>query len=301
MSDMKRDSGIPGAEESVPPPPTSLPPGSNTVISDPVIPDTDQRGRTYAVMGVELNTPEGPIRGRVRVDTGPLRLSELVTTAYELTGVRATRAEKQQEKLGRRITCGPGCAACCRQMVPLSPPEAFYVMDVVDSFDPIKQAWMLGRFDTVVKLLEEENMIGPMLDIIIGADPHRAVNKKYFAMQIACPFLVDEMCSIHDERPVACREYNVTSPAMWCIDPFANGVEKVPMPIPLSAPLSWVTSKLTGEPPALIPLVLLPRWVAEHDELRQRTWPGLELFKMFMGVAAGEGPERVETAGPTGT
>jgi Fe-S-cluster containining protein len=247
-----------------------------------------EQGRRYAVMGVELMTPTGSIKGKVRVDTGPLRLSELVTTAHELTGVLAARAHKREAMEGKQITCRAGCASCCRQMVPMSPPEAFYLMDMIDNLDPLRKAFVLGRFESVVSRCEEENMIQPMLDIILGGDdPHRTLNKKYFVLQLACPFLVDEKCSIHDDRPIACREYNVTSPALWCTDPFGYGVEKVPMPVPLSAPLSWVTAALTGEPPALIPLPLVPRWVAEHQELRERTWPGLELFKKFMDVAAG--------------
>jgi Fe-S-cluster containining protein len=255
----------------------------------PFDPAPAEKGKQFAVLGVELNTPDGPMRGKVQVDTGPMRLSELVQTAYELTGVVTSRANKKQETLGKSISCRAGCAACCRQMVPLSPPEAFYLMDMIDSLDSIKRAWLLGRFESIVAQLEAENMIQGMLDIVIGADESRTLNKKYFAMQLACPFLVDESCSIHADRPVACREYNVTSPALWCSDPFGNGVEKVPMPIPLSAPLAWLTAELVGGPPALIPLTLMPQWVAEHEELRQRTWPGLELFKKFMAVAAGEG------------
>lgn len=264
-------------------------------------PNPTEKGVHYAVMGVEINTPDGPVRGKVKVDLGPMRLSELVTTAHELTGVLATRANRKQEGLGKHITCKAGCGACCRQMVPLSPPEAFHLMDLVDSFDTLKRSWMLGRFDSVVQRLEAEEMIAPMMDIIVGADPHRAVNKKYFSLQLACPFLVDENCSIHADRPVACREYNVTSPALWCQDPFGYGVQKVPMPIPLSAPLSWLTAELTGEQPALIPLTLVPRWVAEHEELRTKTWPGLELFKKFMFVASGEGQKKEEAASETET
>lgn len=248
-----------------------------------------EKRKQFAVLGVELNTPDGPLRGKVQVDTGPMALSELVPTAYELTGIVAARANRKQEAVGKTISCRAGCAACCRQMVPLSAPESFYLMDRIEEMDPIQRAWLMGRFESIVEELEAEDMIGAMLDIMVGADESRSLNKKYFAMQLPCPFLVDEACSIYAHRPVACREYNVTSPAAWCRDPFGFGVEKVPMPLPLSAPLAWLTAELTGEPPALIPLTLVPGWVAEHPELRTRTWPGLDLFKRFMAMAAGDG------------
>jgi Fe-S-cluster containining protein len=34
-----------------------------------------------------------------------------------------------------------------------------------------------------------------------------------------CPFLEDESCSIHPDRPLVCREYLVTSPAELCAGP----------------------------------------------------------------------------------
>ena len=41
------------------------------------------------------------------------------------------------------------------------------------------------------------------------------------------PFLEEESCSIHPDRPMACREYLVTSPAENCRAPRADNVEKV--------------------------------------------------------------------------
>ena len=254
--------------------------------------------KEWAVMAVALGTPDGRIRGQVRVDTGPMRLADLVPTAHELTGVIAARANHRAGREGKTITCRAGCGACCRQMVPLSAPEAFHLMEMVQDLDPVRRAFYLGRFEAIQARLEAEKMVGPMLDLAVGSDPQRSLNRKYFAMQMACPFLVDESCSIHPDRPVACREYNVTSSALWCRDPFGNAVEKVPMPLPLSAALAWLTADLTGAPPALIPLTLVPWWVAGHREWNERKWPGLELFRRFMEIAGG--PPRMEGAAAGG-
>jgi len=238
----------------------------------------------YVDMAVEMGTSNGVIKGRVKVDTGPTRLSDLVPTAHELTSVLAARATRAEEKEGRAVTCARGCAACCRQMVPLSAPEAFHMADMIADLPTVSQAAVVARFAAIRKRLDAENMVDGMLDMQVGSDPHRALNVKYFQMKIACPFLVSEACSIYAERPVACRDYLVTSPPHWCLDVFGHGVAKVEMPIPMSAHLAWLTADLTGDPPQLIPLVLAPTWAAEHSELRNRTWPGLDLFKKFMEI-----------------
>jgi Fe-S-cluster containining protein len=257
-------------------------------------------GRDWAVLSVELGTPEGPIRGKVRVDTGPMSLAELVPTAHELTSVLAARAEKREAALGHRVSCRAGCGACCRQMVPLSPPEVFHLMDLLDAMDPIRRAGILGRFEAIEAELHARGMVEGMLDIEVGADPHRSLNRQYYVLRLACPFLVNESCSIHADRPVACRDYSVTSDPLFCHDPWGGGVRVIDMPMPLSASLAWLTGELLDEPPRLIPLTLAPRWAAEHADWREKRWPGLELFQRFMAIA-GKPPAGTAPGGPAGS
>lgn len=245
-----------------------------------------------AIQKVHLTTPDGPLRGQVQIDTGPMRLADLVPTAQELTSVMGDRAIRRSEKLGFKLSCGPGCAACCRQMVPISPPEAYALADLLDRLDPIARAGLMGKFEKIEAHLVKLEMVDRLLDPKILSDPATALNRTYFALQMPCPFLRDEMCSIHAERPVACRDYNVTSPAAWCRDPWTFSVDVIPMPMPLSVALAKTAAEVTGEPPVLIPLPLVPRWVAEHPEWRQTTWPGLELFQKFMAHAGGPAADR---------
>ena len=46
---------------------------------------------------VDLTTPLGQIRGKVEVDPGPMRLVDLVPTAYELTNILVGRAIQREE------------------------------------------------------------------------------------------------------------------------------------------------------------------------------------------------------------
>jgi len=240
--------------------------------------------RNVAGFEVKLATPLGPIRGRVTIDTGPMRLAHLVSTAYELTNILVERAAKREEKAGRRISCGPKCGVCCCQMIPLSPPEAFYLVDLLDSLDTSHRQVLLERFEAVVNKLKKGNMVEELLAPDCSDDLGLAIAKEYFRMQMPCPFLEEESCSIHPNRPVACREYNVTSPPELCADAgmYSSGIAKVPMPLPLSAPLARLTAHLTGTKARLIPLTLVPVWVAEHDDWRRMEWPGVTLFQRLM-------------------
>ncbi len=231
---------------------------------------------------VELSTPDGVLRGKVAVTRGPMRLAGLVRTTCGLTDALVAHAIELEEQAGRTISCRAGCAACCRYMVPVSPAEALHLMDVIESLEPDRRRSVLEKFDEIVGVLEQHEMIAELLDPPPTDEPVLPIARRYFELQLACPLLADESCVLHTERPIACRHCNTTSPPAACSRPYEPGVAQVPMPLPLSAPLARLTAQLTGQPPGLIPLPLVPRWVAQHADLRQRTWPGLELFDRFL-------------------
>jgi hypothetical protein len=108
-----------------------------------------------------------------------------------------------------------------------------------------------------------------------------ALGMEYFRLGIACPFLEEESCSIHPDRPIACREYLVTSPAANCSTLNREIVRQVPLPTrPMPA-----FSSLDGRTPAgavrWVPLLLASDWADQHPE-PDPTETGTELFARFM-------------------
>jgi Fe-S-cluster containining protein len=236
----------------------------------------------YVGCDVELTTPLGPVRGNVHIDSGPMRLAELVPTALELTSIFVARSVQREEQKGKTISCGPGCGVCCRQLVPLSAPEVFYLAEMMQTLPVASQERLQNTFLEIEDRLETLGMVEELLDPKEANDKAFAITRSYFQLKIPCPFLVRESCSIHPNRPVACREYNVTSPPEHCADPYTHEIDKVPMPLPLSAPLSLLTASLTSSRPRLIPMSLMFRWLRDNKDLQHKQWPGPELFEQFM-------------------
>jgi len=231
---------------------------------------------------VEFDTPLGPIKGRVCINEGSMALYELVPMAYELTNILVKRAKMKKERAGRQISCKAGCGSCCSQMVPLSPPEAFHLMNILDSVPHAQRSILFKELDRIAGQLKDKKMIEGLLDPEYHDEPVLKIAKQYFYLNMPCPFLREGSCFIYPNRPIACREYNVTSPPAWCSDPYSHEIEKVPMPIPFSAPLARLTAKLTGIKPRLIPLTLVPFWASQNHAIKEQKWPGLELFEAFM-------------------
>ncbi len=245
----------------------------------------DRRAGTEKVRyGFELNTPTGPARGMIELDPKPAGLSALVPVANQFTQLFGAQAEEHEKQQGREVSCRAGCGACCRQLVVLSIPEVLWIAEVVASLEADHKARVLARFETITTDLDARGLRAELMSPTVRAEPpHIPVVTDYFRLQHACPFLEDESCSIHAVRPVPCRDYNVTSPAENCRDPYRHPIDKVPTPLALTATLSVVAAQLTGEERCLIPLSLALDWAGAHGELAGRTWPTEELLRGLLG------------------
>jgi Fe-S-cluster containining protein len=168
-------------------------------------------------------------------------------------------------------------------LVPLSGPEAFALREWVHSRPTDEQQHIARRFsESKTRLLSQG--IWQQLAALCDAPPAMddetldRVNRSYYALRLPCPFLEEEVCTIYDERPAACRELLVTSPSQQCDDLTLNPIDPVAVPIRVSTVLGLVWQELTKEPARLIPLPLALEWAERHDEESRRTWKGVELF-----------------------
>jgi Fe-S-cluster containining protein len=224
------------------------------------------------------------------VQTGPMRLAELVPLACELAELHVARSGDAERRAGRTISCRAGCGACCRQMVPLSPPEVFYLGEVVGRSDPARRERWREGFDRVIRAATEAGLRARLTRPDLAEEEGMAIALEWLQMGVPCPFLEDESCGIHPVRPAVCREYNVTSPAAWCADPLEHEIARVPVPRSISEALARLTRELAGVELQLVPLGLAPLWAAAHVELDRRTWDGPELFTRFIHLLGGRTP-----------
>ena len=101
--------------------------------------------------------------------------------AYLITDQGISESIKREEKQGKKLACACGCASCCKshETIPVYPLElmgmSWYAAEVLagDLRDSLK---------TQLRNLQQIK---------------------------SCPFLIDNACSIHAVRPMACRSFNV--------------------------------------------------------------------------------------------
>ncbi len=261
------------------------------------------RGKTLAeprTARVVLGLPTGEIELELEVPPGLARVDQLLPLARALTEQIIDVTVTQVEEEGRKISCRAGCGACCRQLVPIAEAEARGIRDLVASLPEPRRSQVKARFAEALLRLDAAGLLAPLR---ARADwdnaRRREIGLAYFRQGVPCPFLEDESCSIHPERPLACREYLVTSPPEHCADPKVNQVEGVKLPAsvwPAVARLDLV------EPGARsirwVPLILALEWTETHPDNPPGQPAGELVRRLFDNIARkAEGPEAREDPG----
>ncbi len=209
----------------------------------------------------------------VTVPAAPVPLAAVLPVFHGLSNALVELAELREAADGRTISCRAGCGACCRQAVPIAPSEARRLAALVEAMPAARQTIVRERFRAAVTRLAEAGVDTRTDAAAHSPDAAEAFGRVYRAQQIACPFLEAESCSIHPDRPAACREYIVTTPASRCGAAELGGVRSVPLSGHLSLAILAVDRDLENRGAVL--LVDALDWAAAHPDPPQRPAPGL--------------------------
>jgi Fe-S-cluster containining protein len=132
------------------------------------------------------------------------------------------------QERGGAVSCRAGCAACCRQLVVVSPLEALAIERHVRAADRAQRrrweaalaahsraiSWRPSLMRRLQQFRARKGYLTP--------DEGDALEREYRAAQLLCPFLEKERCSIYPARPFACREhFALTPPELCASDPDA--------------------------------------------------------------------------------
>lgn len=166
------------------------------------------------------------------------------------------------------VSCGPGCAACCRELVPVAEPEAFALAAVVEAMPEPRRTAVRERFAAAAQRAVQGGLLQALRPPGPDQSGRPSASDLYFSLKIDCPFLEAESCSVYEDRPLVCREHLVSSPPEECRRPAAGGVRKVelPIPSPFRALAATATGRGVGDAVPWVPLALVLAWTAKRTE-----------------------------------
>ncbi|MCF7972301.1 MAG: YkgJ family cysteine cluster protein [Phycisphaerae bacterium] len=179
---------------------------------------------------------------------------------------------------GKTIPCCEGCSTCCNYLVPLSIPEVIHVYEEIAALPAqLGHAFWGNSLRVAGQLLDNDTDHVPN-----GESSLDQVGQWYAHKEAACPFLENNLCALYDQRPLACREYLVATPASWCRPELVGRVEKIELPFSVLECLGKAAAQLEGTPVEAVMLPLILPWIEENEDRIHRKWSSREMAQCFL-------------------
>ncbi len=215
----------------------------------------------------------------ITVPSAAVPATEVVPALQGLVNAVVAAAET-----GKTISCRKGCGACCRQLVPISRTEGERLLQVIEAMPAERREALKQRFAAAEATIANASLFSSLPSGGKEKDKRtdRELSVAYFALQVPCPFLEEESCSIHPDRPLVCREYLVTSPAELCAGPTQEGVTPVAVPKVSPAARGLEESRPEADTSGRwFPLALMMEWAKTRPRGATRR-PGPEWIQRFV-------------------
>ena len=224
---------------------------------------------------VGLNLGGKSLELEMTVPAKPVKPQRMLPIFQQMSEAFIGMSETAIENAGGKISCRKGCAACCRQAIPLAEIEAYQIAETVAALPEPRRSEIEKRFETAWHHFADSGWF-ERLDASFRLSPEQrsAVVVEYFNEKIDCPFLENETCLIHAARPLGCREYLVTSPAENCWKLSAETVRMVELPVKTGDTVRKISNsaELNSTPANFVPLVLALEWTRRKaDEFPEKT------------------------------
>lgn len=240
----------------------------------------------------ELRIGSYKLKLNLVVPTDEVPPEALMPTLRELCNQVADGVVQIAQENGDEISCRKGCAACCRQYVPISPAEARLLAAIVENMPESGRSIIKKRFAQALQRLRESGVMDQAMNYHqLSKDETVAMAKEYFELGIACPFLENESCSIYPFRPLVCREYLVISPATHCATLEEEHIQRLKLPVSVAATFSGMDGVRKKGENQYIPLIMALEWTEKHsDDCEYRPGPKW-VQEFFEDLSGAEIPE----------
>lgn len=206
------------------------------------------------------------------------RLSDLVPLARGVCDDLVCEALDRASAMGKTVPCCGGCSTCCNYLVPLSIPEVIHLHEEIQSMPYERSRGFLGN-----SLAAARQLLGcGESELPSEESTLDHVGQWYHERKIPCPFLEKDLCAIYDQRPLACREHLVTTPAQWCHPGLVDRVDKLELQVSVLECLGRVAAQLEGTPVEAVMLPLMLPWIQENNERVHRRWSAKKMAQCFL-------------------
>jgi Fe-S-cluster containining protein len=254
------------------------------------------------VIGLELVILGETLIFHIGIDKEKIKLADIVPPARVLCDRITEIILRRTSSDENYIPCSKGCSACCKRcLVPLSVPEALRFKEeiIAEPASRRESVWKacLRAAQLILKQRPPESLIDQTdASSLIQSVDIGIISNWYTSLNLACPFLYNNVCGIYEQRPLACREHFIKGSSVACSG--QGGVaEVIEMPIQLPNVLGQLASELEGKDMESVILPLALVWCQENSERAERTWPAEMMVRRFAEIVESMARRNMPSAG----
>ena len=233
---------------------------------------------TDQIIEISIDTGLKSVPLQILVPDRDARLSEIVPLAQAIC-TRLTEAVT--ESLDAPITCKKGCPACCHYLVALSVPEIHYLQEILSQMSKDYHVSILHACLKSAKKILHNTAEKPEMSENTELN---LISRWYEGLNSPCPFLSGKSCDIYEHRPLACREYMVTSSSLYCQSGHEIDPDVVKLPVSILEALGQLAAEFDQSEVEGIILPLAFICIDDYFERSGHTWPAIDLVQRFVKI-----------------
>jgi Fe-S-cluster containining protein len=248
--------------------------------------DIDPKTET---VNAEIRVGNHSIRFSAEFVNENIQLYELLPFFQSITDKVVEIAISEVNENGQQVSCSSGCGACCSQLVPISKVEGAALLNLIESMPEPGRSEVRSRFRKNMDVLAHAGLLDELENAALTHDKERirAIGLAYFTLNLPCPFLQNQSCSIHPHRPLSCREFLVVSDPAFCARPDPAVVKSVALPKRVSPILFDLCSKDPNTKVGFMPLVQLLASAESIDTEQPDPAPAIDWVNRFLARLGG--------------
>ena len=214
------------------------------------------------------------------------RLADIVPLARTISTKLAIAVLGRLKENGQFVPCRKGCSTCCNYLIPLSVPEVFCLREELLAMQTDDNGMGLRYcLDTAERILDNFPQTFCSEDFCSNDQSSIwQINKWYAGLELACPFLSEGLCSLYEQRPLACREHIVTDLAFLCEANHKDKPNVVQMPVSILEALGLLAAELEQSDVDAIMLPFAFAWAEDNLQRSRVTWHAVTMVECFLEI-----------------
>lgn len=230
---------------------------------------------------MDLPVTSGSLCLEAAIPPGRCDLASLVPAARTI----ASRLSAMTVSILRRhdisVPCRKGCSACCHYLVPLSVAEAQALRRTIDRLQPSRRDALQAKLAAWSASSDLPSSCYPRQD---KPGTFARLADRYAQRQTPCPLLHAGLCTMYDDRPIACREHAALGPSVACHH--RRGGKPTPVITSVFEALSRLHAELTDRPMEVVPMPSLHDWWERHGDDESPAGDGETMIRRLGAILA---------------